>query len=92
MTDKLRKTKEEVVSDLRAVFHIGEEGCLSRENKGSFFIDKREYEYEREDVISMLRKYFENLVIADGQCRIDPITLMYTMFHIEDRQEEVRDA
>lgn len=90
MTDKLRKTKEEVVSDLRTAFHIGEEGCFSRENKGSFFIDKREY--EREDVISMLRKYFENLVITDGQCRIDPITLMYTMFHIEDRQEEVQDA
>lgn len=90
MTDKLRKTKEEVVSDLRTVFHIGEEGCLSRENKGSFFIDKREY--EREDVISMLRKYFENRVITDGQCRIDPITLLYTMFHIEDRQEEVQYA
>lgn len=90
MTDKLRKTKEEVVSDLRTVFHIGKEGCLSRENKGSFFIDKREY--ERDDVISMLRKYFENLVITGGQCRIDPITLMYTMFHIEDRQEEVQDA
>lgn len=90
MTDKLRKTKEEVISDLRTVFHIGEDGCLSRENKGSFFIDKREY--EREDVISMLRKYFENRVITGGQCRIDPITLLYTMFHIEDRQEEVRDA
>lgn len=90
MTDKLRKTKEEVVSDLRAVFHIGEDGCLSRENKGCFLIDKREY--EREDVISMLRKYFEDQVITDGQCRIDPITLLYTMFHIEDRQEEVQDA
>ena len=90
MTDKLKKTKEEVVSDLRAVFHIGEDGCLSRENKGSFFIDKREY--EREDVISMLRKYFEDRVITDGECRIDPITLLYTMFHIEDRKEEVRDA
>lgn len=90
MTDKLRKTKEKVISDLRTMFHISEDGCLSRENKGSFFIDKQEY--EREDVISMLRKYFENLVIIDGQCRIDPITLMYTMFHIEDRQEEVQDA
>ena len=90
MTDKLRKTKEEVVSDLRTVFHIGEEGCLSCENKGSFLIDKREY--EREDVISMLRKYFENRVITGGQCRIEPITLLYTIFHIEDRQEEVRNA
>lgn len=90
MTDKLRKTKEEVISDLKTVFHIGEDGCLSRENKGSFFIDKREY--ERDDVISMLRKYFENRVITDGQCRIDSITLMYSMFHIEDRQEEARNA
>ena len=90
MTDKLRKTKEEVISDLKTVFHIGEDGCLSRENKGSFFINKREY--EREDVISMLQKYFKNRVIIDGQCRIDPITLLYTMFHIEDRREEVQDA
>lgn len=90
MTGKLRKTKEEVVSDLRTMFHIGEDGCLSRENIGSFFIDKREY--EREDVISMLQKYFKNRVIIGGQCRIDPITLLYTMFHIEDRQEEVQDA
>ena len=43
-TDKLRKTKEEVITDLRTVFHIGEEGCLSRENEGSFFINKQEYE------------------------------------------------
>lgn len=90
MIDKLRKTKEEVISDLKTVFHIGEEGCLSRENNGSFFIDKQEY--EREDVISMLQKYFKNRVIIGGQCRIDPITLLYTMFHIEDRQEEVQDA
>lgn len=90
MTDKLRKTKEEVISDLKTVFHIGEDGCLSRENKGSFFINKREY--EREDVISMLQKYFKNRVIIGGQCRIDPITLLYTIFHIEDRQEEVQDA
>ena len=90
MTDKLRKTKEEVITDLRTVFHIGEDGCLSRENKGSFFINKREY--EREDVISMLQKYFRNRMIIGGQCRVDPITLLYTVFHIEDRQEEVQDA
>lgn len=77
---------EKVIAELRIVFGINKEGSLSKENNGCFLIDKREY--ERDVVISALRGYFADKVILNGQCRIEPITLLYTMFHIEELPKE----
>ena len=49
----------------------------------SFFFDKRQY--DRATVIEKLRECFKDKNIVEGQCRIDNITLLYTVVHIEPR-------
>lgn len=49
-----------------------------------FFFDKREF--SRGEVISRLFALFKDVNIVDGQCRIDPLTLVWTTVHIEKRK------
>ena len=76
-------TIEQAVSDCRAMFNIPK-SALSKEDKGKFFIHKQEF--ERGAVISKLMDYFENKVIIGGQCAVEPITLLWTVFTIGPRQ------
>ena len=82
-------TKQQAIADLEKIFNTTswedrEEG-RSFADKGDFFIDKREH--TRLSVIEKLQAYFKDKTIIDGQCRLEGITLLWTMFHIEDREK-----
>lgn len=91
---KIKITKEKAVDDIKNIFHVSsvndkkEEDITSfysqEDGRTSFFIDKRKY--NRMEVISSLSEYFSDKYISEGQCRIESITLLYTVFHIEDRE------
>lgn len=76
-------TKKQVIYDLVKEFNITNES-LSRCFEGKFYIHKKEF--ERYETIDKLRKYFEDKTIKDGQCSVQPITLVFTTFSIEDRK------
>ena len=76
-------TKKQVIDDLVKEFNITNES-LSRCFGGKFYIHKKEF--ERYETIDKLRKYFEDKTIKDGQCSVQPITLVFTTFSIEDRK------
>lgn len=81
---KSELTKEQVINDLKKEFNITD--CsLSKYSDGTFLIDKREF--ERFETIDKLQRYFANKVIINGQCRVDNITLLYTGFHIENKDD-----
>ena len=75
-------TIEEAVEACRKLFNITE-SSLSKEEKGHFLIDKREF--ERFEVVGKLMDYFEGKNIIDGQCAIEPMTLLWTAFSIGPR-------
>lgn len=82
-------TREECVNELKQLFDLDdtfvpEKGYVSynkEKETTTFWVDKR-YMW-RLDVIDVLKEYFKDKYIVDGQCRIDSITLVYTWFHIE---------
>lgn len=81
-------TKEQAIADLKKIFNTTSweyrvEG-RSFADKGDFFIDKREH--TRPSVIGKLHAYFANKTIIGGQCRLEEFTLLWTIFHIEDRR------
>lgn len=85
-------TKEKAVDDIKNIFDLSineknKENIISFysqvDGRTSFYIDKRKY--NRMEVISILSEYFSDKYISEGQCRIENITLVYTVFHIEDR-------
>lgn len=72
---------EQCISDLRALFNLDNKDSLSREDKGFFLIDKREF--ERFDTILKLKEYFNDKVLIPGWCVcVEPITLLYTTFSV----------
>lgn len=83
-------TKQQAISDLQKVFNTTswEDRVEGRSfaDKGDFFIDKREH--TRQSVTEKLQAYFKDKTIIDGQCRLEGITLLWTMFHIEDRKTD----
>ena len=56
----------------------------------TFWFDKRRY--TREEVICRLRELFAGTVIEGGQCRISPVTLLWTVVFIEDGTQERKEA
>ena len=44
-----------------------------------------------EEVIYILANFFSGKVFNEGQCRVEPITLLWTAFHIEDRKTKESD-
>lgn len=54
------------------------------DSTASFFFDKRQY--LRGEVVAKLVELFNGVNIIDGQCRIDPLTLLWTTVYIEKRQ------
>ena len=74
-------TPEQCISDIRALFNLDKEGTLSKEDKGIFLIDKREF--ERFDTILKLQEYFDDKMLIPGWCVcIEPITLLFTTFSV----------
>lgn len=81
---KSELTKEQVINDLKKEFNITD--CsLSKYSDGTFLIDKREF--QRYDTIEKLLRYFADKIIIKGQCRVENITLLYTTFHIENKDD-----
>ncbi|MBQ3765871.1 MAG: hypothetical protein II874_03955 [Bacteroidales bacterium] len=77
---KKQITIEQAVSDCRALFNIPG-SAHSKEEKGHFLIDKREF--ERFEVVNKLMDYFRDKAIIGGGCFIEPITLLWTAFTIK---------
>lgn len=86
---KSRVLLTQVVEDLRKVFGTTtfEERVNGRsfEFDGNFFIDKREK--SSREVLILLSEYFKDKVVADGQCRVENITLLHTTFCIEHKNK-----
>lgn len=81
-------TKQQAIADLEKIFNTrsweSREDGKSFADKGDFFIDKRDC--ERYEVMAKLEEYFKDNTIKDGQCRVESTTLLWTVFHIEDRK------
>lgn len=85
-------TKEEAVNGIKSLFELlhfdkKENGKsfygVGNFGNATFYFDKRQY--MRDEVIGKLVEYFRDKNIVGGQCRISPITLLYTVVSIEDR-------
>ena len=71
----------QVISDLEALFKIGENsGFKSMRNGRKFFINKQQF--ERFEVIGMLQEYFADKFIEGGYLLVDSITFVFTSFEI----------
>ena len=83
-------TKQQAIADLKKIFNTrswdDREDGKSFVDKGDFFIDKRDC--EQYEVMAKLKEYFKDKTIKDGQCRVESMTLLWTVFHIEDRRKE----
>lgn len=83
-------TKQQAIADLEKIFNTrsweNREDGKSFADKGDFFIDKRDC--EQYEVMAKLKEYFKDKTIEGGQCRVENITLLWTIFHIEDRMKE----
>ena len=82
-------TIQEAIDDLSKIF-IKRESLSRHTGNGCFMIDKREF--ERFETIEKLQQYFSDKFIIDGQCRIESITLLWTVFHIEPREKDNRTS
>lgn len=83
-------TKQQAIADLTKIFNTrsweDREDGKSFVYKADFFIDKRDC--ERCEVMAKLKEYLKDKTIKGGQCRVEVITLLWTVFHIEDRGKE----
>lgn len=83
-------TRWEAIEAIKGIFETnkGLEDNTSRliENEdgtATFLLDKRKY--ERCEIIRQLTELFEGVVIIDGICRIEGVTLLFTTVKIEKR-------
>lgn len=84
-------TKQETVEALKELFDYEKnkesKKVLVSEDKEecrtTFMVDKQYM--ERFEVIGKLMEFFTDKVIDEGQCRVDNITFIYTIFFIEGR-------
>lgn len=84
-------TRKEAIELIISNFDISEEKreeksfySINEDDTATFYFDKRQY--QRDEVISKLVELFSKENIVDGQCRIEPITLLWTVCHIEKRR------
>lgn len=86
-------TKEQAAESIKKMFKLkakvrilkGKSFFSEKDGVTSFFFNKMQY--EREEVINRLSNFFKDKVITGGQCRIEPLTILYTIVHIEDRPQ-----
>lgn len=81
----MKKTKQEVINDLKTVFPVDGINVIVNEVNGNASFNINKQYLERGAVIEKLMQYFNGLEIIGGQCRVDNITLVFTTFYIEDR-------
>ena len=84
-------TKQETVEALKELFDYEN----NKENKNVLVVENKEESrttfmvnkqyMERFEVIDKLKDFFADKVVNEGQCRIENITFVYTIFFIEDR-------
>ena len=84
-------SKQQAVEAIKGMFEIlpfdKKENAKSffseKEGKVSFWFDKRQY--LRFEVINKLTEYFADKNIVGGQCRVESLTILWTVVHIENR-------
>lgn len=84
-------TKQETIEALKKVFDYED----NKENKNVIVVENKEEDrttfivnkqyLERFEVIDRLQEFFADKVIDGGQCRIDNITFVFTVFFIENQ-------
>lgn len=84
-----RFTKQETVEALKKLFdyETNKENravVVSEKDGTTTFMVNKMY-MERYEVITKLQQFFEDKVVENGQVRIEGITLVFTVFHVEDR-------
>lgn len=78
-------TKETAISELRQLFNI-DSSEQSKEHDGVFHIHKSEF--TREETVRKLMDYFKTREFVPGyQCAVEPMTLIWTVFKVEERKE-----
>lgn len=92
-------TKQEAIDKIVAEFNLPDPSQEREDGKSfyakdgdnaDFFFDKRQY--TRYEVIERLVNLFHGVNILEGQCSIDPITLLWTTARIGDRDKTNPDA
>ena len=82
-------TKHDAVEELKKMFDYENNkesrNVMVSENDGTTTFMVSKLYLERFEVIDKLQDFFYDKAIEDGQCRIDRITMLYTVFFIEDR-------
>lgn len=82
-------TKQETIEALKGLFdyetHKENRDVMVSEKDGSAAFMVHKTYLDRYEVIGKLQEFFSDKYIVGGQCRVDGITLVWTMFHIEDR-------
>jgi hypothetical protein len=83
--EKKKLSRKEVVADLKKLFEYDENNrnvIVDEENDSVTFMVNKQY-LGRFEVIERLKDYFEDKYIDGGQCRIESLTVVYTVFFIE---------
>lgn len=84
-------SKQQAVEAIKGMFELlpfgkrenGTSFFSEEEDKVSFWLDKRQY--LRSEVIQKLTEYFADKNIVGGRCRVESLTLLWTIVHIENR-------
>lgn len=84
-------TRKEAIELIISNFDLSEKNeegksfySMEEDDTATFFFDKRQY--FRDEVINKLVSLFGNVNVINGQCWIEPITLLWTVCHIEKRK------
>lgn len=85
-------TKQEAVEALKELFDYknnkdNKNVMVSEKDGTTTFMVNKSF-LERYEVVGKLQDFFSDKVIDGGQCRVDSITFVWTMFKIEDREAE----
>ena len=80
-------TKAQAIEGLSKVFNSHSNTRIS---EGKIYVNKKDL--TREQAIAEAIKYFEDKNIIDGQCKVSPITFVWTVFSIEDLSAKVIES
>ena len=95
MSEKI--SKQEAIDAIKGMFSLvefekrkpGLSFYMEKNGNADFFFDKQQY--EREEVVDNLRRYFMEKDIEGGMCKIDAITLVWTHVSVIDRIKNNND-
>lgn len=82
-------TKQETVEALKRLFdyenHKEKNEVMVSEKDGTTTFMVNKMYMERYEVITKLQQFFKDKVVENGQVRLESITFVFTVFHVEDR-------